>query len=137
MAVTINFHTATPSMPRPDLWTLRGADSNYRAVRSVLEIRTVQPHDDPVVQPLHFAGSILALRHILNPGAVLIEGAKEFLILQPPSAAMLRKHRRDYTAVHISPPGIGIATLQPHGERAFFHERCLGKNQGHGDTNIP
>ena len=92
------------------------------------------------------------LRHILNPGAVLIEGAKEFLVapasradmapgensvFQPPSAAMLRKRRRDYTAVHIS-PGIGIATLQPHGERGFFsHERWIGKNQGHGDTNIP
>ncbi len=111
--------------------------SRYRAVGSVLEIRTVQPHDDPIVHPLHFAGGILALRHILNPGAVLIEGAKEFLVLQPPGAAMLRKHRRDYTAVHIS-PGTAIATLQPHGERGFFsHERWIGKNQGHGDTNIP
>ena len=110
--------------------------SNYRAVRSVLEIRTVQPHDDPAVHPLHLAGGILVLRHILNPGAVLIEGAKEFLVLQPPGAAMLRKHRRDYTAVHII-PGIGIATWQPHGERGFFHERWIGKNQGHGDTDIP
>ena len=57
------------------------------------------------------------MRQILNPGAVLIEGAKEFLLLQPHGAAMSRKRRRDYTAVHII-PGIGIATLQPPFYRA-------------------
>ncbi len=99
--------------------------------------RAVHPHDDPVAQPLHVAGGILALRYILNLGAVLIEGAKEFLVRHPPGPEMLRKHQIVYTAVHII-PGIGIATLQPHVERGFFrHERRIGKNQGHGDTNIP